>query len=152
MNAEINNQYIKTSNGDVINSKNKYDIYELQSSFDYSKYIDEKDVSSYFYHKLPEKGEGHIIEKHPEIENKIPNYLDVACEAIKMPDYVMRGNAKNHVVILKKLPTKRNSNGDEIENGIVVVFEMKKEENIIKTMRYTSKKDLYRLIRKMNQK
>lgn len=144
INESMENEYSKEPLSDknivVKLPKGRY-VFKFKSNFDWTKYYREKrqvSFSNHFTLIKDNKNVIHALDRHPEILEKVPNYLDVIKQAINNPKNVyINDNDEKHGINNMTLLIPLSKKEKYLQVGIV----MSNVENRIKSFRYITLKE-----------
>lgn len=147
----IGNKYVKGSlNNKNIVLKQPQDRYVLKfkSKFDWTKYYRKNikiSFSSHFTLIKDDKNVVHALDRHPEILEKVPNYIDVIKNALDNPKNVyINDNDEKHGTNNMTLLIPLNKKNRYLQVGIV----LSNVENRIKSFRYMKINNLNKYLEK----
>lgn len=125
------------------NEKNS-DIYakELDIKYNYHQYHDFEETPKFLYHRKNQSDVSHIESRHPEINDKVPDYLDRIPKVVENPEYLGKRKKDGSILVASSL--------DE-RSGLAVAISFENYGIVIHSTRYTSGKNWNKLIKKLEK-
>lgn len=125
------------------NEKNS-DIYakKLNFKYNYHQYHDFEDTPKFIYHRKSQSNDSHIENRHPEIKDKVNDYLDRIPKVVENPEYLGKRKKDGSILVASSLNER---------SGLAVAISFEHYGIVVHSARYTSGKNWEKLIKKLEK-